>query len=106
LVAEISWAKNLGILALCKDPLLPETKRINKPVRNNLEKLPERSILELSSEECSVSKSKFSTSTKREKVKPPPDFPEKGLDMLATILKRKQSKQPTFMSRSQHSASF
>ena len=73
-----------------------ETKRINEAVRNNLEKFPEGYILELSLEEWSALKSKFSTSTKGGKVKPPTAFPEKGLYMLATILKSKQATQVTF----------
>jgi len=73
-----------------------ETKRINEVARNNLEKFPEGYILELSSEEWSALKSKFSTSTKGGKVKPPTAFPEKGLYMLATILKSKQATQATF----------
>jgi phage regulator Rha-like protein len=73
-----------------------ETKRINEAVRNNLEKFPEAYILELSLEEWSALKSKFSTSTKGGKVKPPTAFPEKGLYMLATILKSKQATQATF----------
>jgi hypothetical protein len=40
-------------------------------------------------------KSKFSTSTKGGKVKLPSAFPEKGLYMLATILKRPQAVQAT-----------
>lgn len=40
-------------------------------------------------------KLKFSTSTKGEKVKLPSDFPEKGLYMLATILKSPQAVQAT-----------
>ena len=73
-----------------------ETKRINEAVRNNLEKFPEGYILELSLEEWSLLKSKFSTSSKGGKVKPPTAFPEKGLYMLATILKSKQATQATF----------
>jgi hypothetical protein len=74
-----------------------ETKRINEAVRNNLEKFPEGYILELTSEEWSKLKSKFSTSSKGGKVKQPNAFPEKGLYMLATILKSKQATQATFI---------
>lgn len=73
-----------------------QTKRVNEAVRNNPEKFPEGYILELSSNEWSALKSKFSTSTKGGKVKPPSAFPEKGLYMLATILKSKQATQATF----------
>jgi hypothetical protein len=41
-------------------------------------------------------KSKFSTSIKGGKVRPPTAFPEKGLYMLATILKSRQATQATF----------
>jgi hypothetical protein len=73
-----------------------ETKRVNEAVRNNPEKFPCGYILELSSQEWSLLKSKFSTSSKGGKVKPPTAFPEKGLYMLATILKSKKATQATF----------
>jgi len=73
-----------------------ETKRVNEAVRNNPEKFPDGYILELSSQEWSLLKSKFSTSSKGGKVKPPTAFPEKGLYMLATILKSKKATQATF----------
>jgi len=73
-----------------------ETKRVNEAVRNNPEKFPDGYILELSLQEWSLLKSKFSTSSKGGKVKPPTAFPEKGLYMLATILKSKKATQATF----------
>ncbi len=73
-----------------------ETKRVNEAARNNPEKFPDGYILELSSEEWSLLKSKFSTSSKGGKVKLPTAFPEKGLYMLATILKSKKATQATF----------
>ena len=66
-----------------------ETKRINEAVKNNIEKFPEGYILNLSKNEWDLLKSKFSTSTKGGKVKLPKAFTEKGLYMLATILKSK-----------------
>jgi len=73
-----------------------ETKRINEAVRNNPEKFPQGYILELSAGEWAALKSKFSTSIKGGKVRPPTAFPEKGLYMLATILKSRQATQATF----------
>jgi len=66
-----------------------ETKRVNEAVKNNIEKFPEGYILELSKNEWDLLKSKFSTSNKGGKVKLPKAFTEKGLYMLATILKSK-----------------
>jgi len=72
-----------------------ETKRINEAVKNNPEKFPTGYIFELSKEEWNILKSKFSTSKKGGKVKLPKAFSEKGLYMLATILKSKQAVQTT-----------
>ncbi len=66
-----------------------ETKRINEAVKNNPDKFPGNYILELSKNEWDTLKSKFSTSIKGGKVKIPNAFTEKGLYMLATILKSK-----------------
>ena len=72
-----------------------ETKRINEAVKNNPEKFPENYIIEVDSDEWEKLKSKFSTSIKGGKVKLPKAFTEKGLYMLATILKSKQATQTT-----------
>ena len=72
-----------------------ETKRINEAVKNNPEKFPEGYIFELSKNEWSELKSKFSTSIKGGKVKLPNAFTEKGLYMLATILKSPQATKTT-----------
>jgi len=64
-----------------------ETKRINEAVKNNPDKFPEDYLIELTKKEWDSLKSKFSTSTKGGKVKLPTAFTEKGLYMLATILK-------------------
>src|ERR1700688_2780067 len=65
-----------------------ETKRINEAVRNNPEKFPDSYLIELTPEEWQQVKSKFSTSPLGGgKVKRPNAFTEKGLFMLATILK-------------------
>jgi len=72
-----------------------ETKRINEAVRNNPEKFPDGYILELDKSEWELLKSKFSTSIKGGKVKLPSAFTEKGLYMLATILKSSVATQAT-----------
>lgn len=65
-----------------------ETKRINEAVKNNPEKFPEGYIFELSKDEWERVKTKFSSSPLGGgKVKRPNAFTEKGLYMLATILK-------------------
>src|SRR3972149_11141767 len=68
-----------------------ETKRINEAVKNNPNKFPDGYIVELTKNEWDSLKSKFSTSTKGGKVKLPSAFTEKGLYMLATILKSPQA---------------
>ena len=72
-----------------------ETKRINEAVRNNPGKFPSGYIIELGKDEWEVLKSKFSTSMKGGKVKLPKAFTEKGLYMLATILKSERATQTT-----------
>ena len=61
-----------------------ETKRINEAVKNNPEKFPSGYLFELTREEWTPLKSKFSTSNRGGKVKLPTAFTEKGLYMLAT----------------------
>lgn len=72
-----------------------ETKRINEAVKNNPDKFPAGYIIELDKTEWDGLKSKLSTSIKGGKVKLPTGFPEKGLYMLATILKSPQAVQAT-----------
>ena len=72
-----------------------ETKRVNEAVKNNPDKFPAGYIVELDKIEWDGLKSKFSTSIKGGKVKLPSAFPEKGLYMLATILKSPQAVQAT-----------
>ena len=72
-----------------------ETKRINEAVKNNTDKFPDGYIIELDKNEWDALKSKFSTSTKGGKVKLPSAFTEKGLYMLATILKSPAATQAT-----------
>ncbi|NMW19613.1 MAG: ORF6N domain-containing protein [Chlorobiaceae bacterium] len=72
-----------------------EVKRINEAVKNNPEKFPAGYVIELEKTDWDLLKSKFSTSIKGGKVKLPSAFTEKGLYMLATILKSPQATQVT-----------
>jgi len=76
-----------------------ETKRINEAVSNNPEKFPDGYIVEVSSEEYKSLRSKFSTleiSGRGQHTKYlPKAFTEKGLYMLATILKSKKAVETT-----------
>ena len=65
-----------------------ETKRINEAVKNNPDKFPEGYILYLTLEEANSSRSKNSTLKRGANLKyAPKAFSERGLYMLATILK-------------------
>ncbi|MCL2627927.1 MAG: ORF6N domain-containing protein [Oscillospiraceae bacterium] len=72
-----------------------ETKRVNEAVANNPDKFPEGYIISLSLKEWNNLKSKISTSSWGGKNKPPKAFTEKGLYMLATILKSSTATQTT-----------
>src|ERR1039457_5095168 len=72
------------------------TKLINEAVGNNPDKFPAGYILQLTKDEWDALKSKISTSKRGGKVKLPTAFPEKGLYMLATILKSPQATDATF----------
>jgi len=73
-----------------------ETKRVNEAVKNNPDKFPQDYMFEISENEFIDLRSKFST-TKFTKTRVlPKAFTEKGLYMLATILKSKQAIESTF----------
>jgi len=73
-----------------------DTKRVNEAVKNNPDKFPAGYLLRLSNDELLNLRSKFST-TKFSKTRVPPcAFPERGLYMLATILKSPKATQATF----------
>jgi len=72
-----------------------ETKRVNEAVSNNPDKFPDGYIISLDLEEWNNMKSKISTSSWGGKNKPPKAFTEKGLYMLATILKSPKATQTT-----------
>ena len=77
-----------------------ETKRINEALRNNPDKFPEGYVIMLNDEESAVLRSKISTLEQQEgkghhskyNFKA---FTERGLYMLATILKSKQATSTT-----------
>ena len=77
-----------------------ETKRINEALRNNPDKFPEGYVITLNDEESAVLRSKISTLEQQEgkghhskyNFKA---FTERGLYMLATILKSKQATSTT-----------
>lgn len=73
-----------------------ETREINQAVKNNPQKFPGGYIFELTPEEWEPVKSKYLTSPLGGgKVKLPKAFTEKGLYMLATILKSPRAVQTT-----------
>ena len=84
-----------------------ETKHVNQAVRNNRDKFPGDYVFELTSDEVSDLRSKFLTANPlRSKnatieISPksryaPKAFTEKGLYMLATVLKSKRATAATF----------
>ena len=73
-----------------------ETKRINEAVKNNPDKFPQDYMFGISKGEFADLRSKIST-TKFAKTRVTPNaFTEKGLYMLATILRSKQAIEATF----------
>jgi len=72
-----------------------ETKRVNEAVNNNPDKFPSGYVIALDLDEWNNLKSKISTSSWGGKNKPPKAFTEKGLYMLATILKSPQATETT-----------
>ena len=74
-----------------------ETKRVNEAVRNNPDKFPPRYMFELTTNELRDLRSKISTtnvSTKNRKTTKV--FTERGLYMLATVLKGERARDITF----------
>jgi len=74
-----------------------ETKRINEAVRNNVDKFPADYMFVLTAEECKDLRTKISTTKFSPKSRSlPKAFTEKGLYMLATILKGRLAVEATF----------
>lgn len=73
------------------------TRQVNEAVRNNPDKFPSDYTFALTEEELADLRSKFSTANVSPKSRVPPKaFTEKGLYMLATILKSKKATAATF----------
>lgn len=73
-----------------------QTKEINQAVRNNPEKFPFGYVFELNKQEVTDLRSKFLTANVSPKSRVlPKAFTEKGLYMLATILKSEKATQTT-----------
>lgn len=73
-----------------------ETKRINEAVKNNPDKFPDGYVFELSKQDLADLRSKISTAKLSSKSRfCPKAFTEKGLYMLATILKSPIATQAT-----------
>ncbi|MCL2705270.1 MAG: ORF6N domain-containing protein [Spirochaetaceae bacterium] len=72
-----------------------ETKRVNEAVKNNPDKFPKGYIISLEHNEIQDLRSKFSTANSNKSRVLPKAFTEKGLYMLATILKSPQATQTT-----------
>jgi hypothetical protein len=72
-----------------------ETKRVNEAVTNNPEKFPEGYVLVLTKPDLKDLRSKFSTTKLSMTRSLPKAFTEKGLYMLATILKSPHATQTT-----------
>jgi hypothetical protein len=74
-----------------------ETKRVNEAVKNNLDKFPEDYLIELTQSEKNEMVENFDRFNRlKHSTAKPKAFTEKGLYMLATILKSKQATQTTF----------
>lgn len=86
-IADADVAKLYGV----------ETKRINEAVRNNPDKFPETYMFELNKSELVDLRSKISTTNVSAMNRNPTKvFTERGLYMLATILKGEQARNMTF----------
>ena len=72
-----------------------ETKRVNEAIKNNPDKFPQGYMFELDEVEFSDLRSKISTAKFTKTRVVPKAFTEKGLYMLATILKSQQATQAT-----------
>lgn len=73
-----------------------ETKRINEAVKNNPDKFPPDYMFELSELEFKDLRSKISTAKFSKTRVSPKVFTEKGLYMMATILRSRQAIDATF----------
>jgi hypothetical protein len=74
-----------------------ETKEINRAVSNNPDKFPAGYLLKTTNEEFDDLRRNFSTAKFAKTRVNPKAFSEKGLYMLATILKSRQATETTLM---------
>jgi hypothetical protein len=72
-----------------------ETRDVNKAVKNNPDKFPDGYLFELTKDELAFLRGKFSTAKYSKTRVLPKAFTEKGLYMLATVLKSKIATQTT-----------
>lgn len=72
-----------------------ETREVNQAVRNNPNKFPKGYVFEIDRQELTELRSKFLIANKSKSRTMPKAFTEKGLYMLATILKSPQATQTT-----------
>ena len=72
-----------------------ETKRINEAVKNNLDKFPEGYLFKIDKQEFADLRSKISSTISAMSRTLPTAFTERGLYMLATILKSPTATQTT-----------
>ena len=107
---KVTLPENIGprLIMLRNQPILldrdvaaifgVETKRINEAVKNNQSKFPDGYMFTLDEKEYESLRSKISTSNigRGGNRYIPKAFTEKGLYMLATILKSKQAVEATF----------
>jgi len=73
-----------------------ETKRVNEAVKNNPDRFPDDYLFALTDKEFDYLRSKFSTTNFSKTRVNPKVFTEKGLYMLATILKSRKAIDATF----------
>ena len=96
---KIAVIRNLEVIADADVAYLygVETKRVNEAVRNNPEKFPSRYMFELTNSELQDLRSKISsTNVSAMNRNPTKVFTERGLYMLATILKSEKARDVTF----------
>lgn len=96
---KIAVIRNVEVIADADVAVLygVQTKEVNQAVRNNLEKFPARYMLELTKSELHDLRSKILTTNVSPKSRSTTKaFTERGLYMLATILKGEKARDVTF----------
>jgi phage regulator Rha-like protein len=96
---KIAVIRNQGVIADADVAALygVETREVNQAVKNNLDKFPSKYMFELNSKELRDLKSKILISNvSPNNRKPTKVFTERGLYMLATVLKGERARNITF----------